>query len=152
MTRKDVARIAELEKICFRSPWSEGALRSEMGNIIAYYGVMEYAGEIIAYGGMWVFFGEAHITNVAVAPEFRGRGLGRAMMLHLMRTALHKKADAMTLEVRETNAVAQNLYASLGFEKAGERKGYYGDTGESAYIMWNSHISETLERLSDDNI
>ena len=151
MTRKDIARIAELEKLCFPSPWSEAALRSEVSNMMAYYGVLEYENIIAAYGGMWVVLGEAHITNVAVAPQYRKLGFGREIMLHLMRMAVGKKATAMTLEVRESNTVAQNLYFSLGFERVGERKGYYSDTGEAAWIMWNYQIQRALERYASLN-
>ena len=145
MARPDVPRVAELERICFRTPWTESALGDELRNRLARYQVAEQQGKIIAYAGMWVFLGEAHITNVAVAPEHRRQGLGRAMMLHMMRTALKNKANAMTLEVRETNIAAQTLYFSLGFEKAGARKGYYSDTGEAAWILWNTDIAATID-------
>ena len=95
---------------------------------------------MIAYGGMWVMFGEAHITNVAVDPAYRGRGYGRRLMLELMQVALRHDAESMTLEVRISNTVAQNLYTSLGFEVAGRRKNYYTDTGEDGLIMWNRKL------------
>lgn len=148
MQAKDLDRVEELEKICFRTPWSRAALASELKNSVAHYLVCECCGTVVAYAGMWVLYDEAHITNVAVAPEERGRGLGRRMMLCMMRAALLFKATSMTLEVREHNYVAQSLYTSLDFEKAGERKGYYYDTGESAYIMWNRDIALTLGRQS----
>lgn len=140
MQKKDVPRIAELERICFRSPWSERSLYGELKNDIAHYSVGEEDGQVIAYGGMWVMFGEAHITNVAVDPACRGRGYGRRLMLELMQVALRHDADSMTLEVRISNTVAQNLYTSLGFEVAGRRKKYYTDTGEDGLIMWNRKL------------
>ncbi len=146
MQQGDLERIAELEKICFRTPWSKAALADELKNSAAHYLVCERDGLVIAYAGMWVLFDEAHVTNVAVAPEFRRLGLGRRMMLCMMRAALLFGATGMTLEVREHNYAAQALYAALGFEKAGERKGYYHDSGESAYILWNRDISLTLQR------
>ncbi len=140
MQKKDVPRIAELEQICFRSPWSERSLYGELKNNIAHYSVGEDDGQVIAYGGMWVMFGEAHITNVAVDPAYRGRGYGRRLMLELMQVALRHDAESMTLEVRISNTVAQNLYTSLGFEVAGRRKKYYTDTGEDGLIMWNRKL------------
>ena len=143
MQKKDVPRIAELERICFRSPWSENSLYGELRNSIAHYRVGEEDGHVIAYGGMWVMFGEAHVTNVAVDPEYRGRGYGKLLMLELINTALLHHADSMTLEVRISNTVAQNLYASLGFEVSGRRKRYYMDTGEDGLIMWNRQLKKT---------
>lgn len=146
MREADVDRIAELEKICFRTPWSRSAIADELRNRAAHYLVCERDALVIAYAGMWVILDEAHITNVAVAPEYRGQGLGKRMMLCMMRSAVLYGATDMTLEVREHNLVAQSLYRSLDFDKAGERKGYYFDTGESAYIMWNRNIGLTLQK------
>ena len=123
MRREDVKRVHELEKICFITPWSYDSLMAEMKNKLAHYEVAELGGEVIGYAGMWVYFGEAHITNVAIAND----------------------ADCMTLEVREHNEPAKALYAELGFVKAGERKRYYTDTGENAYIMWNNAIARVCK-------
>lgn len=147
MAAADVPRVDELERICFRTPWSEAALRDELRNKLAHYQVMMLDEVIQGYAGMWVFLGEAHITNVAVAPECRRRGLGRQLMLRMMRLALACHANAMTLEVRETNLAAQALYFQLGFEKAGVRKRYYSDTGEAAWILWNVDLQSTIDTL-----
>lgn len=141
MQRGDVSRIAQLERICFRSPWSEKSLLGEVKNPVAHYRVGILDADIQAYGGMWIYFGEAHLTNVAVAPEYRRQGYGRALMLDLIQTALLHGAERMTLEVREHNQGAQALYKGLGFETAGRRKRYYSDTGEDAFIMWNDHLA-----------
>ena len=143
---QDVDRIAELEKICFITPWSRDAIAGELRNKAAHYLVYEEAGQVEGYAGMWVLFDEVHITNVAVAPDHRRSGLGRRLMLCAMQHAMLHGANCMTLEVRESNLGAQALYAGLDFEKAGERKGYYYDTGESAYILWNRDIALTLEK------
>ena len=140
MQRGDVSRIAQLERICFRSPWSEKSLLGEVKNPVAHYRVGILDADIQAYGGMWIYFGEAHLTNVAVAPEYRRQGYGRALMLDLIQTALLHGAERMTLEVREHNQGAQALYKGLGFETAGRRKRYYSDTGEDAFILSLIHI------------
>ncbi|MEA5060188.1 Ribosomal-protein-alanine acetyltransferase [bioreactor metagenome] len=149
MQKEDVARIAELERICFRSPWSEKALAGELKNPVARYRVGLVGEALEAYAGMWVIYDEAHITNVAVAPAFRRRGYGRAIMEEMLRTARLYGANQMTLEVRESNLVAQALYGNLGFETAGRRKRYYSDTGEDAFIMWNRDIGKTLAAFAN---
>lgn len=145
MKAADIPQVARLERVCFRSPWSERALRGELKNKLAHYQVLDFNLEVIAYAGMWVLFEEAHITNVAVDPRFRGRGLGKKLMLHMMRTAVLNGASRMTLEVREGNAAAQKLYFSLGFERAGVRKKYYSDTGEDGWILWHMRIESALQ-------
>ena len=141
MERADIARVAELERLCFRTPWSENALRSELKNRVACYRLGCIGDKTVAYAGMWVLFDEAHITNVAVDPEFRRQGFGRAIMKEMMRAAIEKHATRMTLEVREHNEAAQSLYYSMGFTKQGTRRGYYSDSGEDAFILWNDDIA-----------
>lgn len=147
MQKADVARVAELERLCFRSPWSAQALAGELKNAAARYRVGVVGETIQAYAGMWVLYDEAHITNVAVAPDYRRKGFGRAIMEEMLRTAHFYGASQMTLEVRESNLGAQALYEGLGFENAGRRKRYYSDTGEDAFIMWNRDIAKTLAAL-----
>ena len=138
--KTDINRVYELETLCFRTPWSKNALESELKNDAAHYIVCETDGVVVAYAGMWAILDEAHVTNVAVAPNMRRRGLGKAIMLRLMQCALDIGAASMTLEVRTSNVAAQSLYASLGFKKAGVRRKYYSDTGEDAWILWNENI------------
>ena len=147
---EDVGRVHELEKICFRTPWSYNSLMSELTNDVAYYAVAVSDGIVVGYAGSWIMFDEAHITNIAVDPDYRCRGIAYAMILHLMKIALQKGAERMTLEVRESNLRAQRLYASLGFAYAGMRKHYYSDTGENALILWNDCIIETYEKNTEN--
>lgn len=146
MTKADVPTVAYLEQVCFPSPWTENMLKREMKNRLAHYHVMEQEGKIVAYAGMWILFDEAHITNVAVLPQCRRKGIGRQMMLLSMGVARKLGAQRMTLEVRESNLSAQALYGQLDFENAGRRKGYYSDTGEDAFILWNEDIGATLAK------
>lgn len=146
MQKKDIERVFEIEKLCFRSPWSKQSLAGELKNNLAHYLVTELDdGPIIAYGGMWILFDEAHITNIAVHPEHRGNGFSKKLMLALMQEALLFDAGQMTLEVRENNHIAQNLYTSLSFQVQGRRKRYYSDTGEDALLMWNRAIKQTVQ-------
>ncbi len=146
MTKRDVPRVYEIEVQSFRSPWSKLSLLGELHNDVARYYVGEEEGRVVGYGGMWLLFDEAHITNIAIAPEKRGEHLGRYLLYGMMQAAHERGAERMTLEVRETNRVAQNLYYSFDFEKQGFRKRYYEDTGEGAYLLWNDSMGETLEK------
>jgi len=85
---------------------------------------------------MCLVIDEAHVTNVAVLPQFRGQKLGEALMRRLMETAKQHVAATMTLEVRVSNHVAQSLYRKLGFRNGGIRKRYYPDNFEDALVMW----------------
>ncbi|CCQ96348.1 putative ribosomal-protein-alanine acetyltransferase [[Clostridium] ultunense Esp] len=137
MSLADVKAVAELERICFTLPWSEQAFTNELTrNLFARYYVLEGKEGIVGYGGMWVVMDEAHVTNVAVHPNQRGKKLGEKMMRKLMEEARKLGATQMTLEVRVTNYVAQNLYRKLGFKEAGVRPRYYYDNYEDALIMW----------------
>ena len=146
MTKRDISRVYEIEVQSFRSPWSKLSLLGELHNDVARYYVAEDEGRVIGYGGMWLLFDEAHITNIAIAPERRGEHLGRYLLYGMMEAALARGAEKMTLEVRETNLRAQNLYYSFDFTKQGFRKRYYDDTGEGAYLLWNEDLSATVEK------
>lgn len=144
MVRADVPRVYEIECACFRSPWSKASLAGELRNDVAHYHVYDCEGKVAGYAGMWVLYEEAHITNIAVVAEFRGRGFARALMLSMMETARRFGATSMTLEVRENNFIAQSLYKSLDFVQNGYRSRYYSDTGEGALLLWNTDIENTL--------
>lgn len=137
MQLADIGTICEIEKASFSTPWSEGAFYNELvNNHFAHYLVLEYQGDIVGYGGMWVIMDEAHVTNIAVREAYRGKKLGEQLMLQMQATAVFLGAVKMTLEVRVTNYVAQRLYEKLGFRPAGVRRGYYSDNMEDALIMW----------------
>ncbi|MDO4493399.1 MAG: ribosomal protein S18-alanine N-acetyltransferase [Clostridia bacterium] len=144
MEKRDIDRVHEIECACFRSPWSKLSLLGELKNDIAKYYVLEADGRVEGYGGMWVLFEEAHVTNIAVMAEHRRKGYATEIILALMRGALFRGASEMTLEVRENNFGAQALYKRMGFEQNGYRPKYYSDTGEGALLLWNRKIAETV--------
>ncbi len=150
MREDDIERVAELEKICFTSPWSYNSLLGELSNQVAHYVVALDGDEVVGYAGSWIMLDEVHMTNIAVEPWHRNRGIAKNMIIRLMQIALKLGAERMTLEVRENNHTAQRLYASLDFAYAGTRKRYYTDTGENALILWNDCIIETYEKHSDE--
>ena len=112
----------------------------ELGQTLAHYLVVRSGNETVAYGGMWLLVDEAHITTIAVRPEYRGRGFGEMLMIGLIEKATEVGARWVTLEVRVSNTVAQNLYRKYTFHAEGVRKGYYSDNNEDAVIMWSDDI------------
>ena len=136
MTLSDVPAVHRLEEAIFSMPWSEKDFVYEMTeNKVARYLVIEEAGEIIAFAGAHIILDQAHVTNIAVRQDCRGRGLGRMITRALMQYASNLGAEYLTLEVRQSNVTAQNLYKSLSFVKVNVRKRYYEDTGEDAWLM-----------------
>ncbi|WP_339222590.1 ribosomal protein S18-alanine N-acetyltransferase [Paenibacillus sp. FSL H8-0332] len=137
MRLEDVPAILVIEREAFTMPWTEEAFRNELShNHFAKYMVMELAGHIIGYAGMWAIVDEAHVTNIALLEAYRGRKWGERLLDELMKTAAYLGMKSITLEVRVSNEVAQNLYRKKGFKPAGTRKGYYSDNREDALIMW----------------
>lgn len=140
MLPEDADAVAEVEKQCFPVPWSRESFWREASNENTLYLLALNDDEVIGYAGTWISFEEAQITNVAIVPEYRGNGNGRAMMEELICRVKEKGVTAMTLEVRPSNAVALGLYESLGFKDCGRRPKYYSDNGEDAIIMWNTGL------------
>ena len=102
----------------------------------AMYFVAEIDGQIAGYAGLWQIVDEGHITNVAVAPQFRRQKLATAILEAFLAEGRARGIRAFTLEVRASNIAAQELYRKFGFQSAGERPGYYEDNKEAAMIMW----------------
>ena len=85
---------------------------------------------------------EAHVTNIAIKAKFRGRGLGKALLDDMLKLAADSGMAFMTLEVRRSNVIAQNLYRQKGFVDVGFRKRYYEDNREDALIMTTLSLPE----------
>ena len=96
---------------------------------------------VTGFTGIWLMVDEAHIINIAVKEEYRGKGLGELLLISGIDMASNLNAAVMTLEVRASNTVAQSLYLKYGFQEAGVRKGYYTDNKENALIMTTDLIS-----------
>jgi ribosomal-protein-alanine N-acetyltransferase len=137
MTEDDIDEVMEIEKLSFATPWSREAFVGEVTkNSCARYIVAEVDKKVVGYAGFWVVLDEGHITNIAVHPEYRGKGIGSRLMEGLIDLAKKNGITSMTLEVRESNLVAQNLYKKFGFKVLGRREGYYQDNNEDAIVMW----------------
>lgn len=132
----DIVQLMEIEKACFSVPWSKESFEKELQNELAYYQCAEEGGKIIGYMGMWRILNEGHITNVAVLPEFRQRGTASMLIDKMIEICRCSEIQAMTLEVRESNYPAINLYEKFGFVSAGKRPNYYSKPAEDAIIMW----------------
>jgi ribosomal-protein-alanine N-acetyltransferase len=111
------------------------------------YLVARHEGDVIGYAGMMFTGKEAHVTNIAVDPEFHGRKVGTRLLLTLITEALARGADNISLEVRITNNGAQSMYRKFGFSVAGVRKGYYIETNEDALVMVVEHSLSTDYRV-----
>ncbi|MEK5176340.1 ribosomal protein S18-alanine N-acetyltransferase [Heyndrickxia sp. FSL W8-0496] len=136
-TLADLDGIMEVEVQSFTLPWSREAFYNEfVKNHFAVYFVLEDKERIIGYCGVWLVVDEAHITNIAVLPEYRGQQLGELLLRSMMEFASESGAKSMTLEVRVSNTIAQSLYKKLGFFEGGIRKNYYSDNQEDALVMW----------------
>jgi len=145
MTPQDVDDIVEIEKLSFSTPWSRSALLGELRYPRqAVYLVARVKGRIVGYVGMWTVGDEGHITNIAVHPDFRGKGIGTLLLSFLIAVAYSRGIGALTLEVRVSNVRARKLYERMGFVAAGIRPGYYSDNNEDAIVMWRREKTSYL--------
>lgn len=133
---EDIEDILEIEEEAFTTPWSEEAFKSEIKNNLAHYLVVEIDGRVVGYGGVWLIIDEAHITNIAVLQDYKGKGIGNKILTGLIEYSTSLGIRNMTLEVRESNFVARRLYEKHGFVSYGIRPKYYVDDNEDAIIMW----------------
>ena len=141
MRSTDLEVVANIDRRCFPSPWLPTSYLTELSNRAACYLVARIGKEIVAYAGEWVIMDEAHITTLAVDPDYQGHKIGQRLLLALLDEALLRGASHMTLEVRESNRIAQSLYCKYGFRSAALRKSYYTDNGENAIVMWAEEIN-----------
>jgi [ribosomal protein S18]-alanine N-acetyltransferase len=102
---------------------------------------------IIAFSGLWHMINEAHVTTIATHPDYRGRGIGELMLSTLIGVAYSAQARYVTLEVRVSNHVAQNLYRKYGFAQTHIRRRYYSDNHEDAYVMSTQDITSESYRV-----
>lgn len=136
LTKGHVLEVYEIECLSFHSPWSIEALTEELLNPTARYVVAVKDSKVLGFGGMWLILDEAHITNIAVHPEYRNLKLGSLILESLIRIGEEEGTLAMTLEVRVSNINAQKLYGKYNFITAGRRKAFYQDNKEDCLIMW----------------
>jgi ribosomal-protein-alanine N-acetyltransferase len=132
----DVPAMSRIEQDSFSAPWSAEEITKDVtagGDV--YVAVAECDGEKAGYGEIRMIAGEAQVYNIAIAPEFRRRGIGEALLRHMIDKAEQDSCTLVTLEVRSSNQAAMALYEKLGFREVGRRKGYYSKGREDAVLM-----------------
>lgn len=145
----DLPAIMKIEEAAFIQPWSAALFAQELDQASRRYVAAAAGDELCGYGGLMLVGDDATVLTLAVAPEWRERGVASRMLIELMSLARRDGARHMTLEVRESNLPALDLYAKFGFQPAGRRPGYY--TTEDAVVMWAVDIDspEYRKRLDD---
>lgn len=150
MKRRHLKAVVAIEQRVFPSPWSVGLYLSELAQPASRaYFVARSDGEVIGYAGLMLAVGEGHVTTIGVSEDWQRKGIGRALLMKLARSAIERGAEDLTLEVRVSNTGAQALYQQFGFAPAGIRKNYYAEVHEDAIVMWAHGIQTAAyaERL-----
>ncbi|SHK67671.1 ribosomal-protein-alanine N-acetyltransferase [Clostridium cavendishii DSM 21758] len=136
INHEDLDDLMEVNNLSFNIPWSKESFEAEINNKLAHYFVAHVDDKAIGFGGMWLIIDEGHITNIAVHPDYRGSSIGDSILKTMLDYCISKNITAITLEVRASNTIAQNLYTKHGFVTEGIRKKYYEDNSEDAILMW----------------
>jgi ribosomal-protein-alanine N-acetyltransferase len=134
LIREDIPFIAEIERLCFEDPWSERSLELLLEEKNAGF-VAEIDGFVAAYGGILTVLDEGQITNIATHPDYRRRGLAKAIMSAIDVFSSENGIFYLSLEVREKNEAARLLYKSCGWHEVGVRKNFYSKPSDNAVIM-----------------
>lgn len=135
LSEENAAAVAEIEKLCFSHPWSEATVSSEIKSGFSdFFGAFEEE-KLAGYIGGRTIAGETEIFNVAVSPEFRRKGIAKALIGKFIETVREKETQVIFLEVRTSNLSAISLYEKSGFVFCGIRKDYYTDPKENALLM-----------------
>jgi ribosomal-protein-alanine N-acetyltransferase len=151
MHRRDLRVVLDIEKRVFPEPWSSTIFSSELAlRHGRSYKVAKIGRRVIGYRGLMFSLDEAHVTTLAVAPEYHRHGVATVLLLDSVATAIEAGSIHLSLEVAFSNERAQGLYKRFGFAPVGIRKGYYQTTGEDAYVMFAYDINSTeyAERLA----
>ena len=136
MNADHLDEIAELEQVCFSTPWSRNMLAEELDNACsAFLVALDDGGHVAGYAGLQVILDEGYITNVAVQPVYRRQGVAGQLLAVFLSFAKGNHLAFLTLEVRASNYGAIALYGGLGFRSVGRRKNYYEHPKEDAIIM-----------------
>lgn len=138
MEEKDLPAVLAIERVSFPNPWHESTFRGEIQNrSISFPCVMLKTGEdkVVGYIIYWKVGDEVQVNNIAVHPDYRRRGLGEALLRHVIKRAKDQGVNFISLEVRRSNLAAQSLYRKLGFESLGVRRFYYSNPLEDAIVM-----------------
>lgn len=142
LEERDLDEVLGIEEASFTNPWTRQMFQWELQNVGVSYGFVLRTPEwpVAAFCTIWVVLDEIHVNNLAVRPECRGAGVGRALLQFILRLGAGLGARRATLEVRRSNAAALKLYQGLSFAVAGTRRNYYSDPTEDALILWREGL------------
>jgi len=137
MVVEDIPAILEIDASSFTTPWTAEVYYNELtNNEYAKYFVVASPDDIVGYIGLWIVMDDAQVTNIAIKPAYRGYKIGEKLFGFALSYLMRQNVERLSLEVRESNKVAQNLYKKFGLVTGGIRKNYYKDDGEDALLMW----------------
>ncbi|MGL4521177.1 MAG: ribosomal protein S18-alanine N-acetyltransferase [Bacilli bacterium] len=137
MTVDDLDEVVQLEEAVFTSPWTKDLFLHELEeNKYSLYVVAVVGEKIVGYAGIWCVFEQGQITNIGVLESYRGHKIGETLLDILLQSAKLRECHDLSLEVRVSNTIAQNLYKKYGFQYGNIRKNYYKDNNEDAHVMW----------------
>ena len=143
MRRRHLRSVLRIEALVYPRPWSLSLFMSELAlRSTRAYKVVRAAGVVVGYSGLMFQGEDAHITTIAVDPQWHRRGIATRLLIDMARTVTARGGRHLTLEVRVGNEAAQALYRKFGFYPAGVRKNYYVETNEDALVMWANDIDE----------
>ncbi|HIS35109.1 TPA: ribosomal protein S18-alanine N-acetyltransferase [Candidatus Scatousia excrementigallinarum] len=142
MTQADIENVIAIEAASYgEHHWSKESFFNELSNELAkYYCAFDNNGNLMGYAGTWQILEEAHLTNIAVSPDFRRRKVAESLLAVVIDECRKNGIKYITLEVRVSNTPAINLYEKYGFKSLGTRKGYYQNNNEDALIMWTENM------------
>lgn len=154
LTLEHLSALLELDKACFDGLWTMDGYRRELESPNSHFlGLFSpySSSELLGMGCFWSILEEAHITILAVHPQYHRQGLGQVLLYSLLKTASDRGLERATLEVRASNQAAISLYQKFGFKTAGRRPRYYKDNDEDALILWLSDLQQPkfLKTLDD---
>lgn len=145
LTLEHLPALLELDKACFNGLWTMSGYHRELASPNSHFlGLVSpySSSNLLAMGCFWSILEEAHITLLAVHPQYHRLGLGQALLYSLLKGAGDRGLERATLEVRVSNQGAISLYQKFGFKSAGRRPNYYKDNSEDALILWLSHLQQ----------
>lgn len=135
MTQSHIKQVAQIESLCFSHPWSEESINDSFINPCNRFYISVEENKVVGYIGLSVIIDEGYILNVAVHPDYQGKGIGKALVKTVDDFAVENNLAFVTLEVRPSNEKAISLYESFGFKKVGERRDYYSNPKENALLL-----------------
>lgn len=140
----DLDAVLQIEQASFVNPWTREMYLAELENPgVSYcYVARNSTREVVGYCSFWCVVDELHINNLAVAPQYRGAGVGTALLREVMRQGARLGANRATLEVRRSNDAARRLYERLGFFVAGVRQEYYTNPVEDGLVLWREKLTD----------